>query len=85
MIDNESAIKMTKNLEFHNCTKHIKRRWHHIREVVEQGEITLHWIPTKENLADILTKPLPRPQFKYLRELSSIVARKPTVKGSVET
>ena len=32
MMNNESAIKFAKNLEFHSCTKHIDVRYHFIRE-----------------------------------------------------
>ena len=74
-IDNESAIKMTKNPEFHNRTKHIKRRYHHIREVVESGEIVPQWISTKDNVADILTKPLGRVVFESLRKAMGVVER----------
>jgi len=59
-IDNKSALKLTKNPEFHGRTKHINIRHHFIRECVERGEITLVWIARKENPADIFTKALPK-------------------------
>src|SRR6266403_3246899 len=57
-IDNQSAIAIAKNPEFHDRTKHIKIRHHFLRAKVESEEITLSYIPTGEQLADILTKGL---------------------------
>ena len=64
MIDNNAALKLTKNAEFHGRTKHINIRYHFIREHVEKGNIDPQRIDTKDNVADILTKPLPRPAFE---------------------
>jgi len=50
-------------------TKHINiSLYHHIRDLVETGKINLLHFPSKNNLADINTKALPRPQFLYLTE-----------------
>jgi len=69
-IDNASAIKLTRNPEFHGRTKHIPIRHHFIREAVERGDVTPIWIPGRENPADLLTKPLNRPTFeKHLLSL----------------
>ena len=62
-IDNASALKLTKNPEFHGRTKHINIRHHFIRECVEQGEIAPEWISGKTNPADLFTKALARPLF----------------------
>lgn len=57
-VDNQSAIKLAKNPEFHKRTKHIQVRYHYTRELVEEGIIELRYIPTADQRADILTKPL---------------------------
>ena len=62
-IDNASAIKLAKNPESHGRTKHINIRHHFIRECIERGDVTPKWISGKENVADILTKPLPKALF----------------------
>jgi len=66
MTDNQSAIKLIKNPEFHSRTKHIDVRYHFIREKFIKHEIDVKYIPSKNQLADIFTKGLPRDQFKHL-------------------
>lgn len=67
MIDNQSAIKLSNNPEFHQRTKHIDIQYHFIREKVEDGTIVTVYVPTQEQYADILTKALARGQFKLLK------------------
>ena len=62
-IDNASALKLTKNPEFHGRTKHINIRHHFIRECVEQGNIKPEWISGKTNPADLFTKALSKTLF----------------------
>lgn len=59
-IDNQGALKLIKNSLFHRRTKHISVRYHFIRELVENGEITISYIPTDQQETDLLTKPLGR-------------------------
>lgn len=66
-IDNNCALKLTRNPEFHARSKYIDVKWHYIREKVETGEITTARVATKDNLADILTKVLARPTHEDLR------------------
>jgi hypothetical protein len=58
--DNQGAIKLSKNPQHHNRTKHIDVKYHFIRESWQKGLIQLVYIPTGEMVADILTKSLPR-------------------------
>jgi hypothetical protein len=61
--DNQAAIALSKDNKFHSRTKHISIRHHFIREAVENGQITVHYVPSNENVTDIFTKALPRPRF----------------------
>lgn len=70
--DNQSAIKLVKNPEYHKRTKHIDVRYHYIREKFSEGMFSLEYVPSKEQLADILTKPTPRPRFQELRGMLGI-------------
>ena len=58
--DNMSSIALTQNTKGHSRAKHIDVRHHYIRERVAEGDVEVKHIPTADNLADILTKPLPR-------------------------
>ena len=56
--DNQSCIQYSKNNIDHDKTKHIDIKYHLVREQVQQGNISIAKIPTKKNVADLLTKPL---------------------------
>ena len=57
--DNTGAITLAKESRFHKRTKHIKRRFNSIRDLVKEGDIEICKIHTDLNVADPLTKPLP--------------------------
>jgi len=65
--DNNSAIGVSKNSVFHSKTKHIPIKYHFLREQVTKTIISLHYIPSKDQIADIFTKLLAKSQFEYLR------------------
>jgi hypothetical protein len=70
--DNQSAISMTKNPQFHGRSKHISIKYHFIRDQVEKGAVELKYCPTKEMVADMLTKGLPKEQFMKLRSMAGV-------------
>eukprot|EP00253_Pinus_taeda_P032320 PITA_32320 len=63
--DNQSYIKLSANPLFHDISKHIDIRYHHIRDCVQQRIMLLSYIPTEDRDADILTKALTRSKFEY--------------------
>eukprot|EP00253_Pinus_taeda_P023949 PITA_23949 len=65
--DNQSCIKLSANLLFHNRSKHIDIRYHHIRDYVHRRIMLLSYIPTADQDVDILTKALTRSKLKYHR------------------
>ena len=73
LCDNESAIKIAYNPVQHSRTKHIEIRHHFIRDHVARGDIELAYVPTKDKLADICTKPLDEARFTYSRNELNIV------------
>jgi len=66
--DNTSAINISKNPVQHSQTKHIDIRHHFLCDLVESEVVSLSFIPTKNQLADILTKPLDGGRFESLRK-----------------
>ena len=63
--DNQSAIALTKEHQYHARTKHIDVRFHFIRWIIEDGKIRLIYCPTEEMVADALTKALPSTKVKH--------------------
>ena len=72
LVDNTSAIKLAENPEFHKRTKHIDIIYHYTRQAIADNKIRIIYTPTKEQLADFLTKNLPNPQQKYLIKQANI-------------
>lgn len=66
--DNESCISMATKRKFSPRTKHIAIKYHHFRKFVDEEVIKIHSIDTKEQTADIFTKPLDNKSFEYLRK-----------------
>ena len=56
--DNSGALEMAKVHKYRPRTKHINAKYHHFRDFVTNGRITLHPIDTGSQPADMLTKPL---------------------------
>ncbi|GKB39431.1 hypothetical protein Tco_0884373 [Tanacetum coccineum] len=64
--DNKSAIALCCNNVQHSRSKHIDIRHHFIREQVENRVVELYFVEMNYQLADILTKALPRERFEFL-------------------
>ena len=65
--DNVGCISLSKNPVMHKSSKHIEIRYHFVRERVQDGSLKLVYIPSSENVADILTKNTRKHTFIYLR------------------
>ena len=72
-VDNQAAVKLAENPEFHKRTKHIEITYHFTRQAVNNGLVKLYWIPTKDQVADIFTKLLPAPIFYKLITQANII------------
>jgi hypothetical protein len=73
LCDNESAIKLTNNPVQHARKKHIDVRHHFIREHQQKGNICIESVGTKDQFADIFTKPLDEKRFCKLRNELNIL------------
>nr|GEU40130.1 copia protein [Tanacetum cinerariifolium] len=67
MCGNKCAIGLSKNPVKHSRTKHIEIRHHLLRDNVQKGHISIVKVSSEDNITDILTKPLKRESFYYLR------------------
>ena len=57
LVDNTAAIALSEHNRSHKRTKHIALRYHFVRSACYRGEVRVSWVPTVDQLADILTKP----------------------------
>jgi hypothetical protein len=58
----------------HSKTKHIPIKYHFLWEQVAEKNIRVEYVGTKEQVADIFTKPLPREAFEYLRQRLGVIS-----------
>jgi hypothetical protein len=62
------ATYLSVNPVFHTRTKHVEVDYHFVRDkVVAKKEIQIRFISSKDQLTNVLTKPLPHTAFAYLR------------------
>ena len=62
--DNNGAIAQAKEPRSYQQSKHILRRYHLIREIIERENVKICKAPTNKNVTDPLTKPLPQPKHE---------------------
>ena len=68
--DNQGTLNLVQNHKGGDLTKHVVINYHFLRNVVqERGCFDLQNVPSTENLADICTKGLAKPQYDKLRNL----------------
>ena len=72
--DNTSAINISKNLVQHYQTKYIEIRHHFIRDLVEDGTLTLEFIHTDDQKVDLFTKPLDGRRFEFLHQNIGVIS-----------
>ena len=73
LCDNRSCIKMTENPVFHDKSKHIEIKHHFMWDMVQKEAVKLKYVPTEEQVVDVLTKPLARVNFEYFRDKLGLV------------
>ena len=76
LCDNDAATRLAEDHVWHSHTKHIRVKYHYTRELVLAGETSILRVGSKDNTADILTKPLARSDFQRLRHYLGV--RMPT-------
>jgi hypothetical protein len=66
--DNEGAIEIAKVPKIRPRTKHLNIKYQHFREEVKKGTVSIYHVETREQMADMLTKPLDETLFEGHRE-----------------
>ena len=82
--DNLSAISLAKNPVFHARTKHVEIDYHYIREKVLAHELSLHFVCSQDQIADICTKALSKSRFLFLRAKLALRHPQISLKGDIE-
>ncbi|GJX88198.1 hypothetical protein Tco_0340212 [Tanacetum coccineum] len=72
--DNQGAIHLSRNHDFHKRTKHINVRYHFIKEVLEAKTVEVLKVCIEHNVAYALTKVIPGLKLQYCLELLSVGA-----------
>ena len=72
--DNQGAIALAKNAQFHARTKHIDIAHHFVREKVNDGTVDMRYVPTDKQMADGLTKALCLDKFVAFRDALGVEA-----------
>lgn len=75
-VDNTTTIKQIKDGVMKR-SKHVEIKYYFVHEKVEEGQISVHYCPTDEQIGDILTKPLGNTKFEYFKAklVSSLMSK----------
>lgn len=82
--DNLGATYVAANPVFHSRMKHVEIDYHFVREQVQNGSLRVCHVSTKEQLADLLTKPLSVSDFCKLRSKIGVTNRSPSCGGVLD-
>jgi hypothetical protein len=66
---NQSCVKIFDNPMFHDKSNHIEIKYHYIQDMVHRKEVLVQYLPTDEQVVDVLTKP-GRSSSTYVTDLA---------------
>lgn len=81
LCDNISATYLAANPVFHNRSKHIEIDHHFIRERVSRKQLLVRFVPSEDQIADVMTKPLLTARFQSLRSKLTVLSRPASLAG----
>jgi hypothetical protein len=67
--DNTAALILAKNPENHDRAKHIDTKYHMVRDEIENKRVALEYVESRQNIRDILSKPLTTQLHQYLTSM----------------
>jgi hypothetical protein len=83
LCDNVGATYLCSNPVLHSKMKHISLDYHFVREQVHVGKLHVSHVSTKDQIADLLTKPLPRAKFEELRSKMQVTDGNFILRGDI--
>ncbi|KAH9693065.1 retrovirus-related pol polyprotein from transposon RE1 [Citrus sinensis] len=82
--DSTSAAAIATNPVYHSKTKHFEIDLHFIRDKVTQGELDINFVASRDQIADVLTKPLPYYKFSQFRSKLNVFDKTLSLREGVE-
>jgi hypothetical protein len=73
--DNKSTVAIGQNPIASDRSRHVSVKYRKVQELVENKVLTVEWITTTDQVADIFTKQMPETQFEHLRNLLQVFPR----------
>ena len=64
---------MLVNLVHHDTTKHMEMRYHYVQDMVQRRVVELQFVPTDEQVVDMLMKPLVQGKFEGFQKMLGIM------------
>lgn len=81
--DNSGAIFLASNSVYHGRTKHIEIDIYFVQDKVKDGELEVRYVPTQDQVVDIMTKPLSRHLFEHMVCKLNIISRHSRLWGDI--
>ncbi len=73
--DNQSAIKLSESEAYRPRSKHIDIRFHFIRDVLQKGKVSIHFVRSEENIADPLTKSVSKEKLNFCADQMGLIVK----------
>ena len=82
--DSTSVAAMAANPVYHSRTKHFEIDLHFLRDKVTNGELEINYAASNDQIADVLTKPLPHYKFSCFRSKLKVIDKTLSLREGVE-